>query len=660
MASSIVLLFIFTFLGWLFPASSASLLNPDAVTSPDFAVRHPHFTACKSREQVTFRCWWSTGSFQNLTEPRALQLFYWKKNDLTKMWRECPEYSSTVKNECFFNKNNTVIWTTYCVRLSSERQNITYDELCFELQDIVHPDPPVALNWTLLNISRSGLYYDIMVSWEPPPSADISDGWLTLVYEVHYRKRNSSHWKVLELETGTQKSIYGLQTDDEYEVRVHCAMRAFNNFGEFSDVVIVFMPEIPIKDSMFPMILVLVFGAVGLAIVLMLIIFSQQHRLMIIWLPPVPAPKIKGIDPELLKKGKLDELNFILSGGGVGGLHSYPPDLYQDEPWVEFIELDADNPEPGDKEDQQASDTRRLLGLGRNQHRNNRGCSNTMGIPGEDSGRSSCYDPEMPDQDTLMLMAAFLSNQPDKVEPCLGNQSHSNTPALEAMEVTSPRPRAAGSAPERGEKPLVHSQQGGTQSWVNIDFYAQVSNVTPTGGVVLSPGQQVRVPEKAPMKKEDMKNEKRDGGEEEREEEKSILTNVQEFQLPVVDPEVGGYTTEPSVRQIDSPNATSLGEVYHTFPPAETKPHQEAYSSPSTPQVSLPSPYILPDSPLAQFLPPVSDYTVVQDVDSQHSLLLNPPSPQNSTSCTPKPPTKAAATMPMGYLTPDLLGNLLP
>lgn len=49
----------------------------------------------------------------------------------------------------------------------------------------------------------------------------------------------------MEHEFGTQQSIYGLQTGEEYEVRVHCAMRAFNNFGEFSDVIFVHVPEIP-------------------------------------------------------------------------------------------------------------------------------------------------------------------------------------------------------------------------------------------------------------------------------------------------------------------------------------------------------------------------------------------------------------------------------
>lgn len=60
-----------------------------------------------------------------------------------------------------------------------------------------------------------------------------------------------------------------------------------------------------------------------------------------------------------MKKGKLDELNFILSGGSMGGLSTYAPDFYQDEPWVEFIEVDANDGDAGQK----GLDTQRLLGL---------------------------------------------------------------------------------------------------------------------------------------------------------------------------------------------------------------------------------------------------------------------------------------------------------
>lgn len=79
-----------------------------------------------------------------------------------------------------------------------------------------------------------------------------------------------------------------------------------------------------------------------------------------------------------MQKGKLDELNFILSGGGMGGLPTYAPDFYQDEPWVEFIEVDADA-DAGEKEDNQSSDTQRLLALPQPvSHHMNKGCSNAI------------------------------------------------------------------------------------------------------------------------------------------------------------------------------------------------------------------------------------------------------------------------------------------
>lgn len=64
-----------------------------------------------------------------------------------------------------------------------------------------------------------------------------------------------------------------------------------------------------------------------------------------------------------MQKGKMDELNFILSGGAVGGLSTYARDFYQDEPWVEFIEVDPEDADTSNKEENQDSDTQRLLGL---------------------------------------------------------------------------------------------------------------------------------------------------------------------------------------------------------------------------------------------------------------------------------------------------------
>ncbi|XP_068994703.1 growth hormone receptor a isoform X1 [Embiotoca jacksoni] len=623
-SSNLLFLLIVSFLDWMSTPGSAFLIDRDHMTSS--APLEPHFTECVSRDQETFRCWWSPGTFHNLSSPGALRVFYLKKDSPTSDWKECPEYIHS-NRECFFDVNHTSVWIPYCMQLRSQN-NITYlnEDDCFTVENIVRPDPPVSLNWTLLNISPSGLSYDVMVNWEPPPSADVRAGWIRIEYEIQYRERNTTNWEALDMQPHTQQTIYGLHIGKEYEVHIRCRMQAFTKFGEFSDSIFIQVTEIPSKESTVPLTLVLIFGIVGILILIMLIVISQQHRLMMVLLPPVPAPKIKGIDSDLLKKGKLDELNFILSGGGMGGLPSYAPDFYQDEPWVEFIEVDTDS---GEKEDNRGSDTQRLLGLPQPvSHLMNMGCSNVISFPDDDSGQASCYDPDLPVQDTLMLMATLLPGQPEDEEASL--DAVERTPAL-----------------ERGERPLVQTQNGGPQTWVNTDFYAQVSNVMPSGSVVLSPGQQLRIQENTSATKEQKK------GKESEDSKAEQKQNELQIQLLVVEQEGNGYTAESHLRQISTPPSSPIpGEGYQTIhpQPVETKPAATA--------VDNQSPYILPDSPQSQFFAPVADYTVVQELDSHHSLLLNPPPRQSPPPCLPQPPLKAP--MPVGYITPDLLGNISP
>lgn len=72
-----------------------------------------------------------------------------------------------------------------------------YNSPFFTIISLVQPDPPVDLKWTLLNVSLTGAYYDIMLSWKPPQSADVETGWMTLQYEVQYRDINSDLWEVV-------------------------------------------------------------------------------------------------------------------------------------------------------------------------------------------------------------------------------------------------------------------------------------------------------------------------------------------------------------------------------------------------------------------------------------------------------------------------------
>ncbi|XP_034026437.1 growth hormone receptor a isoform X2 [Thalassophryne amazonica] len=634
-------------LGSLFTSGSAFLMTADRTSSA------PHFTECVSREQETFRCWWNPGSFHNLSSPGALTVFYLLMDPSNSTWKACPEYIHS-RRECFFDSKHTSSWFRYCMQLRTQT-NVTYfnDDDCFTVEDIVIPDPPVALNWTALNRSPSGYSYDIMVKWQPPPTADVATGWLRLEYEIQYREKNTTNWKALEVQPQTQQTVYGLHIGKEYEVHIRCSLRGRRKFGDFSDSIFIHVAELPSKgrshqitDSTFPLTVAVIFGIVGILILIMVVVISQQHRLVMIFLPPVPAPKIKGIDPDLLKKGKLEELNFILSGGGMGGLPSYGPDFYQEEPWVEFIEMDAEDTDTREKETSQGSDTQRLLSLSQPaRSHTNTGCSRVVRFPDNDSGHASCCDPELPDQDSQMLMTTMLPGQPEDRE-------------------SSPDDLRRDPASEKGERSLVCTQTGVPQIWVNTDFYAQVSNVMLSGGVVLSSDQQLRIQLSIPaMQDETQKKGAESGAKEETDEMKEAKQKELQFQLLVVDPEGSGYTKE-SITQQNSTPTTSLipGEGYQTIQPepVETKPHQEDFLSPETTIDSPQSPYILPDSPQSQLPPPVADYTVIQEVDSQHSLLLNPTPGQSPPSCLPQQALKALSAMPVGYITPDLLGNLSP
>lgn len=247
----------------------------------------------------------------------------------------------------------------------------------------------------------------------------------------------------------------------------------------------------------------------------------------------------------------------------------------------------------------------------------------TRSHPDDDSGRASCYDADMSEQDTQMLMASLLPGQPVDGEASL--QAGEKAPASETGV-------------------SLQTQDAGPQTWINTDLYAQVSNVMPTGGVVLSPGQQPRLQENTSASEKEKKGQE-DG------KTTDIKQKNPQLKLLVVDPNGGGCTTESNAWQISTPpSSPTPGEGYQTIhlQPMETKPR-----APTETNQPL---YILPDSPQPQLFAPVADYTVVQEVDTHQSLLLNPPPPQSPPPCLTQHPLKPP--MPVGYVTPDLLGNI--
>ncbi|XP_068609130.1 growth hormone receptor-like isoform X2 [Brachionichthys hirsutus] len=531
----------------------------------------PHLTGCVSSNMETFRCRWDAGAFQNLSSPGDLRLFYFSKTPLhtpAKEWTECPHYSAERPNECFFNESHTHIWIFYSVQLRSRDRAILYDESLFHVQDIVQPDPPFGLSWTLLNVSLTGAHYDIMLSWRPPESADVEMGWMTLQYEVQRRDASADQWEALDLVKSTHRSIYGLQASVSHEIRIRCKMFSGKEFGEFSDSVFVHVPS---KVLRFPVVALLIFGALCLLAILMLVVISQQEKLMVLLLPPIPGPKIRGIDPDLLKKGKLSELTSIL-----GAPPDLRPELYNSDPWVEFIDLDIE--EQND----------RLANLDADCVLFSNCSPPCVGFRDDDSGRASCCDPDLPSDPEASPSHLLTPNE----------TLHGETPCT-TCEAVSPGQSAAAADPAREA------------------LYTQVSEVRPSGKVLLSPEEQRQVEETMSQDAEKAKVKK-------------------EFKLLVASPDQRGYTS---------------GVTAGKSPPRDMREPCQTGGDLSSPLSQ--SPYRESQNPVSP-LHPAPVYTMVEAVDRQNSLLLTPNS-------SPGPRLLLQKSMPApGYLAPELLGSIAP
>ncbi|XP_070599496.1 growth hormone receptor isoform X2 [Erythrolamprus reginae] len=479
---------------WLL-LSALALASAKSPFSPMKPSGESAIIQCQSPEMETFSCYWDTDDFPLEFQQGKIQLLFLRSNEKGGEWKDCPDYTTSGENSCYFNESFTSIWVPYAVRLCVGDQ--VYDEKHFRVEEIVVPDPPVALNWTVLNISPSGVYTDIEVTWKPPPSADVENGWLILAYQLQYKDVNATEWHKLDVKGGTEVPVYSLKTCKDYEIQIR-SKGPPGAYGKFSDVLYVSFDSnelVPCEEDLqITWLLVMTFGILGLMVALSLVFFSKQQKLKILIFPPVPVPKIKGIDPDLLKKGKLDEVNSILASHG-----SYMPQLYGDDSWVEFIELDID-----DVEDRTGgSDTDRLLG---DVHMKSQGC---LAVRDDDSGRASCCEPDIPETDFSASDTCDGTSDidqskkvSDKEEDLLCLDQKDNEESIPGLDDAPACLPSSNPTKEQDLKshvpateitsPLLQTQLSNQSSLGNIDFYAQVSNITPRGSVVLSPGQKMK------------------------------------------------------------------------------------------------------------------------------------------------------------------------
>ncbi len=295
------------------------------------------------------------------------------------------------------------------------------------------------------------------------------------------------------------------------------------------------------------------------------------------------------------QKGKLRELTSIL-----GGPPDLRPELYNNDPWEEFIDLDIE--EQNDRLTDLDTDCLMHRSVSSN-------CTPlSIGFRDDDSGRASCCDPDLPSDPEASPFHLLIPNQTLSRE----------TSCLTACEPSSPP-----QSPAAGEPPVVAL---GREA-----LYTQVSEVRSSGNVLLSPEEHTDV-EKTTNKD----TEKDIVGKTEKEKQELQL------QLQVVNPDHGGYMSE-----------LNAGKMSPRFSTGDMSEPCQTGGDPSS--LPSPSPHHESDTMLMSSLPPAPVYTMVESVDRQNSLLLTPNS-------TPAPQLIIPKTMPTpdGYLTPDLLGSITP
>ncbi|CAM9106226.1 unnamed protein product [Bubo scandiacus] len=320
------------------------------------APEKPTIIKCRSPEKETFTCWWKPGSDGG--HPTNYTLLYSKEGEQEVY--ECPDYRTAGPNSCYFNKKYTSFWIIYniTVRATNEMGSNISDPHYVDVTYIVQPDPPVNITLELKKPINRKPY--LVLTWSPPPLADVRSGWLTLEYELRL-KPEGEEWEAIFIGQQTQYKMFSLNPGKKYVIP--------NDFR--------------LKD----MIVWIIMGVLSslTCLIMSCTMVLKGYRMIAFILPPVPGPKIKGIDTHLLETGKSEELLSAL------GCHGFPPTSDCEELLIEYLEVEElliEYLKVEDSEDQQLMPS----------HDNSHPSKNAKMTPKEtdsDSGRGSCDSPSL-------------------------------------------------------------------------------------------------------------------------------------------------------------------------------------------------------------------------------------------------------------------------
>ncbi|XP_074482694.1 prolactin receptor [Sebastes fasciatus] len=286
----------------------------------------PHIYYCRSPNMEDFSCWWHP--LDNLTDgEQVTYVLTYSKDKGPK--QECPDYVTAGPDSCHFDSSHTSIWKIYCLNVTAvtAHGNYTSQEHCLDVAEIVQTEALVNLTYVLRDAGGDEMGHSALLSWAYPVPSDLQYGWITLVYELQYRRvTDPDNWKVKHPLREPHVELLGLPVGD-YVVRVRCRSHNYGLWSKWSSTLFMSVPARPPAGKLLVLILVTGVGVVALLVIAFGII-PQGKRIKDYFLPPIPKPRIIGIDPLLLKKGNLDEINRHFSN-----FHSYRPPSYTEEVW---------------------------------------------------------------------------------------------------------------------------------------------------------------------------------------------------------------------------------------------------------------------------------------------------------------------------------------
>ncbi|KAL2088073.1 hypothetical protein ACEWY4_016901 [Coilia grayii] len=264
--------------------------------------RKPQIYYCRSPNMETFTCWWHPlENASDGNEKINYTFTYTIENE--HLPRECPDYVTGGAHSCYFDMTHTRVWEVYCMNItaSTSRGTFTSPEHCIDVADIVEIDPPFNLTYTLMNDSEGESGRTAQVSWSYPIPSLVHIGWITLVYELRFRSTaDPGNWKVKGLLREPQLELLDLPAGN-YEVMVRCRSKNNNIWSQWSAPLIITIPSANTgADRMLALILITGVGVMAVLIIGFGII-PQSKRIKALLLPPIPKPRIRGLDPLLLR-----------------------------------------------------------------------------------------------------------------------------------------------------------------------------------------------------------------------------------------------------------------------------------------------------------------------------------------------------------------------